>query len=992
MYINALYAYSSSNSTKELIIFSTLKRCSGILLLVILAFTPVFGQHEDKVMVSLPSPNNLANALNQNVNVDFYKGQPQVNLPLYTLESAGLSVPVSLSYKASGIKLHDYASFVGMNWSLQAGGSIIRIVRGIPDEFANGYIGKNNTGAEINSEAHTPATRATKIANGEWDGEPDLFILTTPYESASFVFDENKIPVFTQPTKMTVTMLRPNGPDDFVNIHWQVVDERGTTFIFGNSTGSRETVDGATPYISAWYLNSMQSFNKTDEITFLYIAGSDITTYRYAKVKINYTNSCGSAPPPTIVENSNPVTYKAPKYLYQVIGKQGKIIFNYTADRLDLTSAYRLVSMDLYGGNSLLKRILLRHDYIRTPSSNSDLNRLSLKDIYIIGYDLSASMKLYGFKYYNNPLITFPARNSGSFDHWGYHNNNTAATPYPPEANKEPDLEKTKQFSLSEIEYGIGGKTLFEYELNMYFDDALQMNRYAGGLRVKSISEIDNEGKAFLKQFQYTTEDGKSSGQHFLRNFKYSKVTTNFIFPSNCTVSGEGVYNTVLFNQFDLTGVALGYSRVKVINPDGGSEIYRYHNFSDYPDDFSISNASLGTTYSIDNFRQFGYPTSYAYKRGLLYNKSLVNAAGNTVQETIYEYQSLAAEQRKARGVSITLEFTWVGGQRWYQTVYYHVRDIFRMVKETERTYSMENPSAFLTAEKSYSYSPDGTLLREVIHNTSKGLNYSQKYYYPANRDEINELASGEYAACGNMLNQVIPIREEKISYGGNKEIHHYSYGIITGVQQEPKTLLTGKQFSLNGSPFRQEMLYAYDLSTGFVESERSNDGVVKTYIYGPYSLLKAEITNAVKSEVFYENFESHHQSAGAGGAHTGAFYYPVLSYQINFVRPNQRSYKLSYNRRVNNKWEYIETNYTTDNLVLTESYPIDDVRVFPADAAMTTYTHYPLVGLSSKCGPNNELMYYDYDVFRRLKVVRDRYRNVLTRYDYKDACNCPLP
>lgn len=978
---------------KNPIILSALRRGFGTLLLTIPAILNVFGQHEDKVMVSLPSPNNLADALNQSVNVDFYRGLPQINLPLYSMESAGLSIPISLSYKASGIKLHDYASFVGMNWNFQAGGSITRIVRGMPDEFANGYIGKNNIGAEINSDVHTPSARATKIANGEWDGEPDLFMLNTPYETVSFVFDENKMPVFTQPTKMKIAMLRPNGPDDVVNISWEVVDEKGNKFIFGSNTDSRETVDGTNPYISTWYLNSVQSFNKIDEITFQYITGSDITTSRHTKVKINYTNSCGAAPAPTISENSNPVTYKAPKYLYQITGKQGKIVFSYASDRLDLTSAYRLMNIDIYGGSTFLKRILFRHDYIRSPSSTSDLNRLSLKDIYLIGDDQNTSMKLYSFKYYNNPLITFPLRSSGSFDHWGYYNNNSAATPYPPEANKEPDFEKTRQFSLSEIEYGMGGKTAFEYELNTYYDNNVQLDRYAGGLRVKSISETDNTGNTLTKQFEYKLEDGKSSGQHFLKNFKYSKVTTMFIYPTNCTIDGESIYNNVLFNQFDLTGTATGYSRVKVINPDGGTEVYCYKNFSDYPDEFSISNASLGTTYSIDNFRQFGYPTSYAYKRGLLYNKSLCSSAGDKVHETIYEYQSLASEQRKSRGVSLTLEFSWAGGQRWYQTVYYHPKDIFKLVKETERTYDVDNPTAFTAAERSYTYSTDGTLLRQITQNTSKGGTYSQKYYYPENRDEITGLSSVEYAAYGNMLNMVIPIREEKTSTAGNMEIEHYSYESISGtLGTDIKTFLTDKWHSRNGSSFRQEMIYAYDLTTGMVESERSNDGVMKTYIYGPYSLLKAEVINAVKLEVFYENFESHPQGISVVDAHSGEFYYPAISYQINFVRPNQRNYKLSYNRLVNGNWEYVETDYTSDNRILTASYPIDDVRVFPADATMATYTHYPQVGLSSKCGPNNDLTLYEYDVFRRLKVVRDRYRNVLTRYDYKDACNCPLP
>ena len=57
----------------------------------------------------------------------------------------------------------------------------------LPDESENGYIGKNNVGVQINSSDPSDPNRANKIANGEWDGEPDLYILTTSFESVPFV-------------------------------------------------------------------------------------------------------------------------------------------------------------------------------------------------------------------------------------------------------------------------------------------------------------------------------------------------------------------------------------------------------------------------------------------------------------------------------------------------------------------------------------------------------------------------------------------------------------------------------------------------------------------------------------------------------------------------------------------------------------------------------------------------------------------------------------
>ena len=236
-------------------------------------YVPLGQDYEDKVKIATPSPNNLSST--QSYDVDYYSGRPRIAFPLYKLESDDLAVSIGISYRASGVKLNDYASYLGLNWDLQAGGSVTRVVRGLPDESPKDYIGKNGVGALMNTGNHSDVTRANNIANGDWDGEPDLFTMTTPYESISFVFDEQKNPVFVQPSLMDIKLIRANGPDDDINIYWTATDSKGNTYTFGNSSLSRETVDGPPAYVSTWYLNSVKSFNATDEVTFLYLTGSE---------------------------------------------------------------------------------------------------------------------------------------------------------------------------------------------------------------------------------------------------------------------------------------------------------------------------------------------------------------------------------------------------------------------------------------------------------------------------------------------------------------------------------------------------------------------------------------------------------------------------------------------------------------------------------------------------------------------------------------------
>lgn len=66
--------------------------------------------------------------------VSLYTGIPNVGLSLFNVSSNHLSLPVSLSYHASAIKVEQLASNVGMNWSLNAGGVITREIRDEPDD------------------------------------------------------------------------------------------------------------------------------------------------------------------------------------------------------------------------------------------------------------------------------------------------------------------------------------------------------------------------------------------------------------------------------------------------------------------------------------------------------------------------------------------------------------------------------------------------------------------------------------------------------------------------------------------------------------------------------------------------------------------------------------------------------------------------------------------------------------------------------------------
>ena len=87
-----------------------------------------------KYPASIPTPNVSALGNFGQIPVDYQTGIPDISIPLYTVSSKTLQVPISVKYHASGIKPNLYPGWVGLNWALQAGGEINRIVCAIPDE------------------------------------------------------------------------------------------------------------------------------------------------------------------------------------------------------------------------------------------------------------------------------------------------------------------------------------------------------------------------------------------------------------------------------------------------------------------------------------------------------------------------------------------------------------------------------------------------------------------------------------------------------------------------------------------------------------------------------------------------------------------------------------------------------------------------------------------------------------------------------------------
>lgn len=147
---------------------------------------------------------------------DLYTGRLNVSIPIFEVKSGGISVPISLSYNASGVKIDDYASNVGMGWNLNASGNVIRIIKDIEDNeikegswaepdpdygnYTYSYISQKGFLKDCNDYTfENPQPRDN--ASADWnnpcenrnmkiDASPDFFLLNAPGISSKFYLDK----------------------------------------------------------------------------------------------------------------------------------------------------------------------------------------------------------------------------------------------------------------------------------------------------------------------------------------------------------------------------------------------------------------------------------------------------------------------------------------------------------------------------------------------------------------------------------------------------------------------------------------------------------------------------------------------------------------------------------------------------------------------------------------------------------------------------------
>lgn len=235
-------------------------------------------------------------------------GNVKVGIPLYTIVDGDISVPISINYTQSSVKVNTIASNTGLGWSLDYGGQVSRLNRGMCDFGMSFYPGNYVSNSRPELPNHTyfgsyyadygASTISPNVYSGPANEEkPDLYFYSINGKSNSFYFgpgnsinervmseDEVSFSLSSQASFIyNHKYIDPPSPLDQdggsrtgIDIaSFSVKNNSGLTYNF-EEVESRinkrrgYVVSEVTKNNTTWYLSSVESQNTGKTLTFIY--------------------------------------------------------------------------------------------------------------------------------------------------------------------------------------------------------------------------------------------------------------------------------------------------------------------------------------------------------------------------------------------------------------------------------------------------------------------------------------------------------------------------------------------------------------------------------------------------------------------------------------------------------------------------------------------------------------------------------------------------
>ena len=516
----------------------------------------------DTLSVGMYSPSAASLMTYTDYPVSYITGTPEISIPLYTVRSGSLEVPITLSFHMGDyLRSNQSAAPLGAGWSLSSDYVVTRKIKGLDDLRHNGY---PETGGSLT--AYQDDWNVTRhMASGTVDGEPDRFYFRTLDGTGNFyILPGNRVEqVPSGPEKIEYTSgYTPINEDRFV-----ITDGKGRKYRYGGDSVMGDKVDSEDEHWTGWHCREIVDDKEDCRIGFSYISDFERTVYGVP----SGVTVCDSLPvqppgfPPFDIPRLDTGTRDYPYFLYP--NQSGGGGFKWYPDSTRFSKSPNPYPSSV--SSRLLSRIDFRGGYVtftysvhyRTNGEQQYLDPFRVLDSVKV-YSTSSGAPVHTFVFEHNTdmpdaynvfltglvvdgtlhySFASPSteRGSGAPDFWGYglydrdghpnvidcdihiapgyksmhYGNNTIVygsfgPSFYVDNLTSPIYRTGTGESVFEITYPTGGRTSFLYEYDSFYDSGTGLTRKISSKRVKSITFYDTDGTV-LKRTEYGYGAGK---------------------------------------------------------------------------------------------------------------------------------------------------------------------------------------------------------------------------------------------------------------------------------------------------------------------------------------------------------------------------------------------------------------------------------------------------------------------------------------------------
>jgi hypothetical protein len=986
--------------------------------------------------------------------VDLFTGVPDVSIPLFNYNNHGLNLDISVNYFAGGIKVQEVASEVGLGWSLNAGGIIIRNVRGLPDDYpVVGY----------KYQSIIPATpdnpTATKFYKDSLDAEADLFSYSVNgLRGNFFIAKDGSVVMLPQSKTRIEPVYNPNLSPTSTLAGFKVTTEDGMVYLFNDISTTETDQSGwvsedfmeGKEYPQAWHLSKMITPFATDTISFLYkpmlssleinfpkTAGIEGIYKRYEIGGFGHQQGLNQRIASIILPGQQTVEFRY-KRRYDGDGGIDSLLSEIRVlDKNNYKYGYRFqhyyVNSDPYTPK-IKNRFLSNYEFEIDTVGNGLASDVRLRSFLKSITPMSANGidRPYEFEY--NSQYFLPMRweasdtmtTLSSRDYFGFFNgkfNNTPLPSIPGVFNNGADRSASTTYTLAgsikKITFPNGGTREFEFESNdrTMADGTLKV--LGGGLRLKRL--VDNPGTgqpSKVTEYKYVTKDGLSSGYTvYIPEYSYAYKITAAAGTSTITV----VSSEPVSNQNYSSGNFIGYSRVEVLEGTGGATagktIYEFTNLAD----IGTTEVTLKYPYSPLARADWGL--------GLPKKVEMYDAQGQRKKVTTNSFNIVQTSVTAAAMKSLKVGLSEIKLDQSYVFIF---EPYYPLTGRSELTGSVDSTfyddGTFIVQNTTWQYHPANYKVTKVISDLDrqKGLKIERRTYYT---DDYN-LSSGAIKLMKDQKITAVVANEEWITGDANPrmtggEITDYqqlSGGIIrpsvkytfrstAPVPQSVVGVFNPAVLNRKSDLFKVSGIFEKYDARGVLLQAMNDAGLRETMVLmGDKRYPVAKIRNARYDQVAYTSFEEAEKGnweysgtpVADVAAATGGYVYNLASGLLRRTGlETATSYILSFwakggtpmvtggtstSTETNSitgwtTYRYKVTNQTTVSIQGTGV--IDEVRLYPAAAQLSTLSYMPFIGMTSTCDAAGRVAYYEYDRLNRLALVRNSDKHIVQKQEF---------